>query len=719
MNEKEGTAIVYVLGTTEGFPVTLAGAHVEILKVADRAADADEPSTGKGAGRKPAPHREECVATRTTGSDGSCKFTLGEGEYWARASFAEAKGRSDRFHICDGTAIDVTAEVPLEGFTVFTSETHCREDYTKGDLCHLRYRRPTYIKFVYPSDVVKRFELVANGALVKRLRPPGGSSTGAREAAAGQGEQYFSLTPTGSEVLMRVGVSSTDGPLTLTAARAAPGVVSGDAAPPDLTEVEGDLSVSLKRSASFPTDDLALWALIRRAQNAISFDRYMDFMNWIFCGDRRHEGKLTSTYSEQLAYVDGRRFLPFTDTDAYRNIKAATEAFLMANCCIIHPERHELSYIADHVAINPNQINLQNLFDRYLGFPPNQILPYLAVIRAKMADERLKDTGIGDVVLGNPDTWPDSPGSDPVSACYGILREKLRCPCLLELIWSYWNEEGMLVQTMNVITRRFQNMRGPMANDPLANLEIDPLRPLNNLIWGWVQDEQHRLSVVRRNYEYDHHYGLRLAGKAVDNARTADSRSKFLEAFHTLLSTLAAFYKRDDDTTMVADGFPVLNALKEAHLILSQGAHNQFGDLPSTARVEMLMLQWILARPEFREFIPTRIMVAYPEPWMDRVDAMKKLQGWTDTSVLHFRNLAIFGEQVILGVRYGNWNSIFEPVNAVNWARYWRPQVQGYLHAYRSVTGVDLSVDVTNARIDATMPSAHLVKRLAEQRRSA
>ena len=90
---------------------------------------------------------------------------------------------------------------------------------------------------------------------------------------------------------------------------------------------------------------------------------------------------------------------------------------------------------------------------------------------------------------------------------------------------------------------------------------------------------------------------------------------------------------------MIADGFPVLNALKEVHLILSQGAHNQFGDLPSTARIEMLMQQWLLARPEFREFLPTRIMVAYPEPWMDRVDAMKKLQGWTDTSVLHFRNL--------------------------------------------------------------------------------
>ena len=51
----------------------------------------------------------------------------------------------------------------------------------------------------------------------------------------------------------------------------------------------------------------------------------------------------------------------------------------------------------------------------------------------------------------------------------------------------------------------------------------------------------------------------------------------------------------NDDTTIVADGFPVLNALKEVHLLLSEGAHNQFGDLPSTARQEMLVQQWILA----------------------------------------------------------------------------------------------------------------------------
>src|SRR5262249_45607744 len=154
-------------------------------------------------------------------------------------------------------------------------------------------------------------------------------------------------------------------------------------------------------------------------------------------------------------------------------------------------------------------------------------------------------------------------------------------------------------------------------------------------------------------YEYDHHYGLTLEGKAVPELRTADSRSKFLETFHNLLALAWAFHKQDDDMTVKADAHPVLNALRDNHMLLTEGAHNQFGDLPSTARIEMLMQQWLLARPEFREVLPTRIMVAYPEPWMDRVDAMKKLQNWSDTSVLHFHHLAKYGEQILLSIRYG------------------------------------------------------------------
>ena len=89
-----------------------------------------------------------------------------------------------------------------------------------------------------------------------------------------------------------------------------------------------------------------------------------------------------------------------------------------------------------------------------------------------------------------------------------------------------------------------------------------------------------------------------------------------MPAFHDLLSLCSAFYVQDDNTTVIADGFGVLNALKETHLLLTEGAHNQYGDLPWTARVEMLMYQWVLARPEMRDFLPRRTMVVYPEPWI-------------------------------------------------------------------------------------------------------
>ena len=81
----------------------------------------------------------------------------------------------------------------------------------------------------------------------------------------------------------------------------------------------------------------------------------------------------------------------------------------------------------------------------------------------------------------------------------------------------------------------------------------------------------------RRAHEYLHHYGVSLVGKAVPDLNPADSRSKFIEAFHNLLSAAARFFKEDSDTTVIADGFPLLNALKEVHLILAEGAHNQLG----------------------------------------------------------------------------------------------------------------------------------------------
>jgi hypothetical protein len=491
--------------------------------------------------------------------------------------------------------------------------------------------------------------------------------------------------------------------------------------------------VRLQRSGLFSTDDLALWLVIKRATDAISFNNYSRFMDLVLCGEtasvgfpgpaspgQGFPGQRGARQSTSDVYDKLRtelRFLPFNDTDAYRLLKVATEAFLLVNGGVLLKDFNFIA--ADIVELNNrlggspfNLAELDQAWDRYLedvNGTANATLPYLALVRSKLSGEPIKNQ----IFLNEDPLLPEQYNIG--EKCVGVLRRKLVRPFLIELIWSYWQEEGMLVQTLNAITRRFQNLRRHNGeSDPLANLEIDPLRPLHNLLWGYVQDEQHRLSVARRSYEYDHAYGISLQGKAVPTMRSADARSKFIEAFHHLLYLSSIFFKQDDDTTVIADGFPILNALREVHLILSQGAHNQFGDLPSTARQEMLLQQWLLARPEFLGFLPTRIMVAYPEPWMDRVDAMKSMQGWNDVSSLHFHNLAVFGEQVFLSIRFGAWSAVNQPAQAANWARFWRAEIQGYIHAYRAATGVDLTSSET---VDSTPPSVHLRNRLMSQRR--
>jgi hypothetical protein len=483
-------------------------------------------------------------------------------------------------------------------------------------------------------------------------------------------------------------------------------------------QVAGKITTQASRTEAEWRPVIAHWTLIRNSAEALSFNTYKLFIDHLFCNDAggqvpEFERDRFRDKEHAFHVLEKRRALPFSDSDSYRVLKAATEAFVMVNCGVLRTPyafrgQDDAEYL-DRRDLPDDRKLEEELVKRYLTSldQKTRILPYLALIRSKLPDVRIH--------IGHKE-------HHDAELCAGFIRDRLVNPCMMELIWSYWQEEGMLVQTMNAITRRFQNVRslahgsGP---DPLANMEVDMLRPLNNLLWGYVQDEQHRLSVVRRNYEYDHHYGIHLDGKAVREFRPADSRSKFIEAFHNLLRQLMPFYRQDDDTTVKADAFPILNALKEVHLILSQGAHNQFGDLPSTARIEMLMQQWMLARPEFREFLPTRLMVAHPEPWMDRVDAMKKVQGWSDTSIAHFRDLAMFGEQLLLSIRYSHWSEVYDPTEAFAWARFWRPQAQGYMHAYRAATGVDLTSETANPKLESAMPSVLLRQRLEAMPRIA
>lgn len=473
-------------------------------------------------------------------------------------------------------------------------------------------------------------------------------------------------------------------------------------------------SLQLQRTSRAGTPDLVLWSIIRNSCSLLQFNRYKQFIDEVLC-----VGELKP--NQDVFGLRNTRLAGFSGGDRYNLLKVATEVYVMANCGV-DLGNLGFSEIAREAGDNLARAGspadpsvLSAYWSRYQsqvlkGFQLDgtaqgkaTTLPYLGLIREKLKDAALFD----------------HQDHQLTSACLGIIQDKLTHPCMMELIWSYWHEEGMLVQTLNAITLRFQNIQGAQpGRDPLATMEIDPLRPLNSMLWGLIQDEVNRLSVQRRAYEYNHHYGFSLDGKAIPPLRPADSRSKFLEAFHNLLYLCSEFFRADDDTTVVADGFILLNALKEVHLILTEGAHNQYGDLPSMARQEMLMSSWMLARPEMREFLPTRIMVAYEEPWMDRVDAMKRVQGWSDTSVYHFRNLGVFGEQILLSVRFGAWSTAFDADQGANWARFWRSEIQAYIHSYRAVTGVDLTVEPADskaAQLRMLPPSFHLRNRLASQ----
>jgi hypothetical protein len=284
-----------------------------------------------------------------------------------------------------------------------------------------------------------------------------------------------------------------------------------------------------------------------------------------------------------------------------------------------------------------------------------------------------------------------------------------------ELIWSYWHEEGMLVQTINAIALRFQNI-GTGGRDPLANFELDSLRPISNILWGYVQDAQHRLSIVRRNYEYQSQYGIRLIGKAAPDLLPVTNRSNFIGAFHNLLHKCSQFYRDVDNLTIKADAFPVLNALREVNLLLTEGMHNQFNDLSVTARVEMMIEQWILGRKEIKEFLRGKAMVIYDEPWMGVVDTMKNIQGWQSTSIKPYHELAEYGEDILLSIRYTMWSQINNPQVAGNWANKFRPAIQRYTYSYQAVTGVDITAENINESGKGIMPATLIANRYQKEK---
>ena len=97
------------------------------------------------------------------------------------------------------------------------------------------------------------------------------------------------------------------------------------------------VAVSMQRAAITPTATQALWTLIRQSTNALSFQNYQAFMEQVLCGGGSARGAPfppANGLSLSSAHV-GRQLpwrLPFPGVEPYRQLKAATEVFVMLNC---------------------------------------------------------------------------------------------------------------------------------------------------------------------------------------------------------------------------------------------------------------------------------------------------------------------------------------------------------------------------------------------------
>jgi hypothetical protein len=467
-------------------------------------------------------------------------------------------------------------------------------------------------------------------------------------------------------------------------------------APPTRIATFGALPVTLTRANIESTNDQALWSAIRTASNRISFRRYCEFINLVLCKPQQATFRSSAFNSGGIAKA-ARQFNelyePVYGMGAYELLKTTTEIFLLLNSGVGFFDNDDdiLNFDPqDEATRNGRFLPLVKVADNLAAYMNRTSqLPYIQRILAA--------------------AFPDCGESNAIF-CGGFLENRANNTLLMELIWTYWHKLAMVSQSMKAISLRFQNRRRTDGPDPLAHLEIAPLLPLNNLLWGYIQDEPHRLSELRTAHELEHEYGLT---HVFSNVRPVESRSKFRGAFHRLIIQALQFYRQDDDATVNADAFSLLNALREVHLLLAEGNHNQSFDLTVTSRAEMLMEMWMLARPELREFLQSRAMVPYREQWMGPVDTMKRLQGWTDVPASHFSELADYEEQVLLSVRYGDWVDVNNPAQAANWARSWRPELLSIAHSVYATTGVELRADLTpqQQRLLSAQPSVLINRR--------
>ena len=204
-------------------------------------------------------------------------------------------------------------------------------------------------------------------------------------------------------------------------------------------------NVRLSRTQEEFAPQLLVSAVIEKTGERLAFNTYAAFIDYVMCRDSESRATLENLFGKEevdnwIPKTDTpsriKRFLPYTDADAYRLLKVATEAFVAVNCTAL--TSFNLEAEADRILSRTDTIdpgNLDDVFKEYLedvevttgiqetrGEPaPDgtvtytgtrtvqtyKLLPYLALIKKKLPD-------VGIAPLARP---------EDVALCYQIVQE--------------------------------------------------------------------------------------------------------------------------------------------------------------------------------------------------------------------------------------------------------------------------------------------------------
>ena len=345
---------------------------------------------------------------------------------------------------------------------------------------------------------------------------------------------------------------------------------------------------------------------------------------------------------------------------AYDVLKTATELYMMAECGLLPDETlmTQIEKLGTDAGAAParrasaadrelkklramegnvqgrNKNDVGKLKSSYLSKLSRtiEVVPYYQLIIERLEDRPLKPDFVTD------GAWD-----------YGILRDAATRPPMIELIWSYWHEEGMLRADDGRDARAVPEHEDPGGHDPLAEVRHRSAASAEQPLWGWIQDESDRLTVPRRAYEYDHEYGCRCWAARCRPMRPRRRRSQVPARRSTTCSSVReVFYKQDDDTTVIADGFPVLNALQGGAHAARRGSAQPVRR-PAMGRARRDADRAVDAGAPGDARVPRRadhgrLRGAVDGPGRpDEADAAVD-----DITITHFRDLGVFGEQILL-----------------------------------------------------------------------